>query len=240
MSLRVGNPLPNIIYKNLIQNKVIRNNFRVALIFGEFWNKEEWKSTFIVLQLRLIRENVLGSYKIMKKKPYGIFFALCFCSSICFPINYLHNPEKIIRNVFRGVDILGEFLNKIRKSSRIDLQSKLTRKNVLGWYEIMKKPCDNRSFRIKSLKREEAGNSLEFIIDNYRKSYFILGIHFFIFGYSRISSKGILKMNHWSIAHGVSIRIFHSFHMIGRWNIKQILVWISFITFYNCVESFYL
>ena len=132
MSLRVGNPLPNIIYKNLIQNKVIRNNFRVALIFGEFWNKEEWKSTFIVLQLRLIRENVLGSYKIMKKKPYGIFFALCFCSSICFPINYLHNPEKIIRNVFRGVDILGEFLNKIRKSSRIDLQSKLTRKNVLG------------------------------------------------------------------------------------------------------------
>ena len=84
MSLRVGNPLPNIIYKNLIQNKVIRNNFRVALIFGEFWNKEEWKSTFIVLQLRLIRENVLGSYKIMKKKPYGIFLLYAFAVLFAF------------------------------------------------------------------------------------------------------------------------------------------------------------
>ena len=41
--------------------------------------------------------------------------------------------------------------------------------------------------RIKSLRRDEIGNYLEFIIITHGKSYFILGIYLFIFGYSRIA-----------------------------------------------------
>ena len=65
------------------------------------------------------------------EKTHVVFFVFCFCNSIGFPINYVHDPDKTQAQFFRGVDVFGEYFNKIRKSSRIDLQFKLIRENLL-------------------------------------------------------------------------------------------------------------